>query len=38
LPAILLASSPIIGDQGEPAAAQMLLIDPASQGNLVVNA
>jgi hypothetical protein len=38
LPAILLASSPITGDQGEPAAAQMLLIDPASQGNLVVNA
>jgi hypothetical protein len=38
LPAILLASSPITGDQGEPAAAQILLIDPASQGNLVVNA
>jgi predicted phage baseplate assembly protein len=36
LASILLASSPAAGIQGEPTGAQMLLLDPASQGNLAV--
>jgi hypothetical protein len=36
LPSILLASSPAAGTQGEPTGAQLLTLDPASQGNLGV--
>jgi hypothetical protein len=36
LPAVLLASSPAAGTQGEPTGAQLLTLDPASQGNLAV--
>jgi len=36
LPPVLLAASPVAGTQGEPAGAQMLTLDPASQGNLAV--
>ncbi len=36
LPSVLLASSPAAGTQGEAAGAQMLLLDPASQGSLAV--
>jgi hypothetical protein len=36
LPAVLLASSPSAGVQGEPTGAQLLTLDPASQGNLAV--
>jgi Baseplate J-like protein len=36
LPAVLQAASPIAGEQGTPVGAQLLLLDPASQGNLGV--
>jgi hypothetical protein len=36
LPPVLLASSPDAGTQGEPTGAQLLTLDPASQGNLAV--
>lgn len=36
LPAVLLAASPSAGQQGTPAGAELLTIDPASQGNLEV--
>jgi len=36
LPPVLLAASPIAGQQGTPQGAQMLLLDPASQGNFEV--
>jgi len=34
LPAVLLAASPVAGQQGTPAGAELLLLDTASQGNL----
>lgn len=34
LPAVLLAASPVTGEQGTPAGAELLLLDPGSQGNL----
>jgi len=37
LPTVLLAASPVGGQQGTPAGAQMLLLDPASQGNFEVS-
>jgi hypothetical protein len=36
LPAVLQAASPVAGEQGTPVGAQILLLDPASQGNLGV--
>jgi hypothetical protein len=36
LPAVLRAASPTAGEQGTPIGAQLLLLDPASQGNLGV--
>lgn len=36
LPTVLLAASPSAGQQGTPSGAEMLLIDPASQGNFEV--
>jgi predicted phage baseplate assembly protein len=36
LPVVLHASAPLPGGQGTPQAAEMLLLDPASQGNLGV--
>ena len=36
LPPVLTAASPVAGQQGTPAGAEMLLIDPASQGNFEV--
>lgn len=38
LPTVLLASAPAAGQQGTPTGAQMLLIDPACQGNIVSGA
>jgi hypothetical protein len=35
LPPVLLAASPAAGQEGTPQGAEMLLLDPASQGNLV---
>jgi hypothetical protein len=35
LPTVLLAAAPAPGQQGTPTGAQMLLLDPASQGNIV---
>lgn len=35
-PAVLRAASPTAGEQGTPVGAQLLLLDPASQGNLGV--
>jgi hypothetical protein len=36
LPAVLQAASPVAGEQGTPVGAQLLLLDPGSQGNLGV--
>lgn len=36
LPAVLLAAAPAPGQTGTPAGAEMLLLDPASQGNFEV--
>ena len=36
LPPVLLAASPVAGQQGTPTGAEMLLIDPASRGNFEV--
>jgi hypothetical protein len=33
---VLLAASPVAGQQGAPAGAEMLLLNPASQGNFEV--
>ena len=36
LPAVLRASAPVVGGQGTPQGAEMLMLDPASQGRLEV--
>ncbi len=36
LPPVLRAAAPLVGQQGTPQAAEMLLLDPASQGSLEV--
>lgn len=36
LPAVLRAAAPLAGQQGTPQPAEMLILDPASQGNLAV--